>query len=131
LADPDSRFIEVDGMVVHYKIGGQGSPAILLLHGFGASVFSWREVMEPLSWYGMVVAFDRPAFGLTSRPMPEEWTGQNPYSPEAQSDLTVALMDKIGIEKAILIGHSAGGSIAVLTALRHPERVQALILVDQ
>ncbi len=72
LADPDSRFIEVDGLVVHYKIAGQGSPAILLLHGFGASVFSWREVMEPLSWYGMVVAFDRPAFGLTSRPMPEE-----------------------------------------------------------
>jgi pimeloyl-ACP methyl ester carboxylesterase len=130
LADSDSRFIEVNGLTGHCKIAGQSSPAILLLHGFGAGVFSWREVMEPLSPYGMVVAFDRPAFGLTSRPMPSEWTGLSPYSREAQSDLTVALMDKLGIEKAILIGHSAGGTIAALTTLRHPERVQALILVD-
>jgi pimeloyl-ACP methyl ester carboxylesterase len=61
---------------------------------------------------------------------PLEWSGQNPYSPEAYSDLTVALMDKLGIQRAVLVGHSAGGTISVLTALRHPERVQALVLVD-
>ncbi len=130
LADSDSFFVEVNGLTVHCKAAGSAGPFILLLHGFGASVFSWREVMEPLSHYGVVVAFDRPAFGLTSRPIPGEWTGQNPYSPEAHSDLTIGLMDRLHIEKAILVGHSAGGTIAALTALRHPERVQALVLVD-
>lgn len=83
LADPDSRFVEINGLQVHYKIAGQGQPTLVLLHGFGASVFSWREVTEPLSEIGTVIAFDRPAFGLTERPLPGEWPGENLYSPEA------------------------------------------------
>jgi len=130
LADADSRFLDVNGLRVHYKIAGQGEPTLVLLHGFGASIFSWREVMEPLAEVGTVIAFDRPAFGLTARPMPGEWSGENPYSPEAQAALTVALLDGLAVERALLVGHSAGGTIAVLTALRHPERVEALVLVD-
>jgi pimeloyl-ACP methyl ester carboxylesterase len=130
LADPDSRFIDVNGLQVHYKMAGQGGPAVFLLHGFGASLFSWREVMAPLAEMGTVIAFDRPAFGLTERPMPGEWGAENPYTPEAQADLTVALLDELGVDKAVLVGHSAGGTIAVLTALRYPERVEALVLVD-
>jgi pimeloyl-ACP methyl ester carboxylesterase len=130
LADPDSLFIEVNGLTVHYKRTGQGEPAFILLHGFGASVFSWREVMAPLSHFGTVIAFDRPAFGLTERPLPGQWQGENPYTTEAQVRLTLALMDKLGVPRAILVGNSAGGTIAMLTALRTPERVQALILVS-
>jgi pimeloyl-ACP methyl ester carboxylesterase len=130
LADPDSLFVDVEGLQVHYKLAGDGEPALVLLHGFGASIFSWRKVTEPLGDVGTVMAFDRPAFGFTERPMPGEWSEQNPYSAEAQADLTVALMDELGVEKAVLIGHSAGGTIAVLTALRHPERVEALVLED-
>ena len=130
LADPDSLFLDVDGLQVHYKIVGKDGQTIILLHGFAASVFSWRKVREPLSEVGTVIAFDRPAFGLTERPMPGEWSGENPYSPEAQADLTVALMDRLGVEKAVLLGHSAGGTIALLTALRHPGRVEALVLED-
>jgi len=130
LADPDSLFIDVGGLQVHYKIVGQDGRTLVLLHGFAASVFSWRKVMEPLSESGMVVAFDRPGFGLTERPMPGEWDGESPYSPEAQADLTVALLDELGIDRAVLVGHSAGGTIALLTALRHPERVEALVLED-
>jgi pimeloyl-ACP methyl ester carboxylesterase len=130
LADPDSLFIDVDGLQVHYKIAGQGEPTLVLLHGFGASVYSWHEVIAPLAEVGTVIAFDRPAFGLTERPMPGEWKGENPYSPEAQAELTVALLDELGVEKAVLAGHSAGGTIAALTTLRHPERVEALVLVD-
>jgi pimeloyl-ACP methyl ester carboxylesterase len=129
LADPDSRFVDVNGLQVHYKTAGQGEPTLLLLHGFAASVFSWRETMEPLSEIGTVIAFDRLAFGLTERPLPGEWPGENPYSPEAQADLTVALLDTLGADTAVLVGHSAGGTIAVLTALHHPERVEALVLV--
>jgi len=130
LADPDSRFVEVLGLRVHYKEKGQGDPAFLLLHGFGASTFSWREVMEPLGQRGRAIAFDRPGFGLTSRPMPGQWAGRNPYSTEAQVDLTVALLDALGVEKAVLVGNSAGGTVALLVTLAHPERVRALVLVD-
>jgi pimeloyl-ACP methyl ester carboxylesterase len=130
LADPDSLFVDVDGLSVHYKAAGQGEPTVVLLHGFAASAFSWRKVMEPLGNVGMVIAFDRPAFGLTQRPMPGEWGEENPYTPEAQSDLTVALLDELGVEKAVLVGHSAGGTVALLTALRYPERVEALVLED-
>lgn len=130
LADPDSRFVEVNGLRVHYKAAGQGEPTLILLHGFAASVFSWREVMAPLAAEGTVIAFDRPASGLTERVLAGEWQGENPYTVEAQADLTVGLMDRLGVEKAVLVGNSAGGTIALLTALRHPTRVEALVLVD-
>ena len=130
LADPDGRFIDLNGLHVHYKIRGEGEPALVLLHGFGASLFSWREVIPPLGVDHTVVAFDRPAFGLTSRPLPGEWQGESPYRADAQVALTIALMDTLGLERAVLVGNSAGGTIAVLTALSHPERVEALVLVD-
>jgi pimeloyl-ACP methyl ester carboxylesterase len=128
LADPDSRFAEAGGVKVHYKTAGSGSTAFVLLHGFGASLFSWNRVKEPLGALGSVLAFDRPAFGLTERPL--EWAGPNPYSPDKQVEITAAMLDRMGTERGILMGHSAGGTIAMLTALRYPERVRALILVD-
>lgn len=130
LADPDSKFIEINGLKVHYKEMGSGQPVFILLHGFGTSLFSWHEVMETLSGYGRVIAFDRPGFGLTARPMSGEWTGENPYSPEAQVDLVLSLMDSLDVEQAIFVGNSAGGTVSVNVALNDPERVQALILVD-
>ncbi len=130
LADPDSRFVEVNGINIHYKMAGEGEPVFILLHGFAASTFSWREVMGPLSGWGTVVAFDRPGFGLTERPMPGEWRGHSPYAPESQADLMVGLMDALEIGRAVLVGNSAGGTVALLTALTYPERVEALVLVD-
>ena len=84
--------------------------------------------MEPFSQLGTVIAFDRPAFGLTERPL--EWEGQNPYSPEAQVELVIGLLDHFGVDQAILVGNSAGGTIAMQAALTYPERVSALVLVD-
>lgn len=128
LADEDSKFIEVNGVNIHYKTYGEGEPVFILLHGFGASLFSWREVTEPLAKFGTVIAYDRPAFGLTERPM--EWEGESPYSQDAQVELVIGLMDALGVEKATLVGNSAGGTISMLTALKYPERVTSLILVD-
>lgn len=130
LADPDSQFIDIDGLTVHYKKAGEGEPALVLLHGFLASTFTWREFMQPLASGATVVAFDRPAFGLTERPLRGDWSGTNPYSPEAQTDLLIGLLDELGIDKAVLVGNSAGGAIAALAALRHPDRVEALVLLD-
>jgi pimeloyl-ACP methyl ester carboxylesterase len=130
LADSDSRFVKIGGLSVHYKEMGQGNPVFILLHGFGASLFSWREVMAPLSVYGRVIAYDRPAFGLTERPMPGSWQGGNPYGVPAQVEMLAGLMDVLGVDRAVLVGNSLGGTIAMNFALKYPTRVQALILVD-
>jgi len=128
LAGPDSSFVEINGLNVHFQMMGQGQPVFILLHGFGASLFSWHAVMEPLSACGTVIAYDRPAFGLTERPL--KWTGQNPYGPEANITLLLGLMDHFGVQKAFLIGNSAGGTLSMQFAIQYPQRVQALILVD-
>ena len=97
LADPDSHFIDVDGTAVHYKQYGVGQPVMILLHGFGASVFSWREVGEPLAAYGTVLAYDRPAFGLTERPLPDIRRRENAYDLPSQVDLLFGFMDALGV----------------------------------
>lgn len=131
LADPDSRFIKINGLTVHYKEAGRGDTALILLHGFAASTYTWRAVMPALAAQNRVIAFDRPAFGLTERPLPGAFpNGVNPYTAEAQADLVIGLMDALGIERAVLVGNSAGGTVAAYTALRAPARVQALVLVD-
>src|SRR5512140_2320170 len=119
LADADSKFITLDQIQVHYKEAGVGSHALVLLHGFGASVYSWREVISPLAAVAHVVAYDRPAFGLTGRPL--AWDGLNPYGMEANARLLLDLMDAKGIQQAVLVGNSAGGSLAVYTALNYPQ----------
>ena len=127
-ADADSRFIECNGFRVHYRMSGSGrAPFIVLLHGSFLSIRSWAGVMKPLAENATVVAFDRPAFGLTSRPVPSKHNEAR-YSPEAQSDLVVALMRKLGIDSAVLVGNSTGGTLAMLTALRHPQVVRGLVL---
>lgn len=128
-AEPDSRFIEVNGFRVHYKRYGDGPTLILLLHGSFLSLRSWAEVIEPLATQATVVAFDRPVCGLTSRPLPKG-QGASLYSANAQSDLVAALIEALGFSNAVLIGNSTGGTIALLTALRHPDKVQGLALVD-
>ena len=62
--------------------------------------------------------------------MPGDWSGTSPYSPLSQVEQLIALMDTLGIDKAVLVGSSAGGITAALTAVYYPERVKALILVD-
>jgi pimeloyl-ACP methyl ester carboxylesterase len=130
LGKGESRFIELNGINVHYIVYGSGEPVMILLHGFGAYLFSFEPIVEELAEYGTVIAFDRPAFGFTERPILDNWTGSNPYTAEFASDLTIALMDCLGVEKAILVGHSAGGAVGLLTYYRHPERVQALVMED-
>lgn len=129
LTDSDSKFIEVNTVTVHYKEMGEGKTTFILLHGFGASTYSWREVMDDFAQRGRVIAYDRPAFGLTERPMPEDWI-KNPYGMKANVELLHGLLDTFGITKAVLVGNSAGGGVAVAFALEYPQRVESLILVD-
>ncbi|MBN2045601.1 MAG: alpha/beta hydrolase [Anaerolineales bacterium] len=128
LADPDSLFILIDDILFHYKTGGSGEPAMILLHGFGASLYSWREVTPVLSEDYTVYAYDRLAFGLTERPA--TWTGENPYTPQASLSQLDQMLDAWGLDQVVLVGNSAGGRVAMEYTLLHPERVLALILVS-
>src|SRR5512133_1593208 len=58
-AEPDSQFIEINDVTIHYKEMGVGETTFILLHGFGGSVYSWREVMDDFAQHGRVVAYDR------------------------------------------------------------------------
>jgi pimeloyl-ACP methyl ester carboxylesterase len=127
--DPDSQFIEINGVNIHYKEAGVGERTFILLHPFGGSTYSWREVIDEFAQYGKVIAYDRPAFGLTERPLPGDWE-ENPYGMKANVEILRELLDSMGVEKAVLVGNSAGGGVAVAFALEYPERIDELILVD-
>lgn len=127
--DPDSQFIEINGVNIHYKEAGAVERTFILLHPFGGSTYSWREVMDEFAKYGRVIAYDRPAFGLTERPLPGEWE-ENPYGMKANVEILRELLDSMGVEKTVLVGNSAGGGVAVAFALEYPERIDELILVD-
>ncbi|KAL5075376.1 hypothetical protein RYX36_014360 [Vicia faba] len=145
LADPDSCFCEFKGVHIHHKIYDSESNSLeqtnkmclpmILLHGFGASVFSWKKVMKPLAeaTCSKVLAFDRPAFGLTSRVNLSSATGDakplNAYSMAFSVLATLHFFDLLKAEKVILVGHSAGSSVAVKTYFEAPERVAAIILI--
>ncbi len=128
LAGAGDEFVGVDGVELRYTDVGAGPPTLVLLHGFGSSLFSWRNVTETLGEQARVVAFDRPGFGLSERPVVTE--GQNPYTQAGQVDSTVGLMDALNIDNAVLVGHAAGAAVALEVALTNPERVAGLVLVS-
>lgn len=130
LADADSQFIDADDLRTHFKTAGseRAPVSIILIHGFGASVFSWRDQLPLLGERGFTVAYDRPPFGLTQRPLPGQWTGASPYGPGRNVDQLFALMDGLGMDRAVLVAHSAGAVVAVNAAVSRPDRVQALVL---
>lgn len=125
LADENGAFINIDGEAIYYIAEGDpGNPAILFIHGFGGSTFTWRDILEPVADQGFyALALDLPPFGLSSK---------NPaldYSRSAMADLVAAFMDELGIASATIVGHSMGGAVTAHFAARHSARVEKLIFV--
>lgn len=119
-----SEFVEVAGLRLHLRdTGPREAPAVILLHGFGASLHTWDDWAEALSARFRVIRLDLPGFGLTG-PDP---TGD--YSDARSLAVLLALMDRLGLAQASLIGSSMGGRIAWTFAARHPERVERLVLM--
>lgn len=131
LVYPDSQFMDVNGVDVHFEeIQNDNETLIVLLHGFGSSTYSWHKVMEPISAYGSVLAYDRPAFGLTERVIPYKDVENNPYVLSYQPQILLELIESKPVKKIILVGNSAGGTVALQTALDYPELIDGLILVS-
>jgi pimeloyl-ACP methyl ester carboxylesterase len=117
------RLISVEGVELHYTETGQGPP-ILLIHGLNGCTFSFRHLAPLLSDGFRVLALDLMGFGYSERPPHAD------YSLVAQARLVSGFLDALGIEKASVLGHSLGGAVAMHLAVRFPDRVEKLILVD-
>jgi pimeloyl-ACP methyl ester carboxylesterase len=120
-----SRFIDVDGVRVHYQeAGDEDAPALVLIHGFASSTLVWSKVFLKLAEAGYrVIALDLLGYGYSAKPRNGE------YTIAGQAKLLTRLLNKLGIPRAIFVGSSYGGAIAATCALDYPERVEKLILV--
>lgn len=107
------------------ETGPVAGPAVVLVHGFGGSTWSWRATAPALAAAGFrVVMLDLVGFGLT----PRAWRLSTTH--EAQAERVLGVMDALGIDRATLVGHSMGGSVVAWLAARHPSRLDGVVLVD-
>jgi pimeloyl-ACP methyl ester carboxylesterase len=122
---PGTAYIKVAGITLRVRdTGPHDARAVILLHGFGASLDTWEPWAVVLSEHYRVIRYDLPGFGLTG-PDP---TGD--YSDARSMAILAALMDHLGIAKASLIGNSLGGRIAWNVAAADPDRVDRLVLIS-
>jgi pimeloyl-ACP methyl ester carboxylesterase len=134
-----TRFVAIpfpgtDGLKLHVAdrephTDRPAAPAFVLLHGFTFNLYTWNRLMEPLAERGRVIAYDQIPYGLSAKPMPGTWSGDDPYAKSAALTQLMTLLDTLGVERAFLVGNSSGGTLALEAALAHPERVQGLILL--
>jgi pimeloyl-ACP methyl ester carboxylesterase len=120
---PVGRFLEVDGVRLHYLERGQGTP-LVLLHGNGGMIqdFLSSGLVDRAARRHRVIVFDRPGYGYSERPRDRIWT------PEAQADLLAQALRRLGVEKATVLGHSWAGAVALALADRHPDVTGGLVL---
>lgn len=117
--------IEAAGLQTNYHDVGQGDP-ILLIHGSGPGVSAWanwRLTLPDLAQHFRVIAPDMAGFGFSARP------ANYTYNMDNWVTQAVGLMDALGIQRASLVGNSFGGGLALALAIKHPERVNKLILM--
>ncbi len=125
-AGPPSRFVDLDGLSVHYRDRGpREGPVLLLLHGSSASLHTWEGWAAALSDRFRVVAVDLPGHGMTG-----PWPAGDDYSLKAFADFLDRFADRLGLQRFALAGNSLGGTIAWTYAGLHPGRVERLILID-
>lgn len=122
---PLGRFIDVEGVRLHYFEEGAGEP-LILIHGNGSMIqdFLTSGLVRLAARRRRVIVFDRPGYGWSSRPRGRRWT------PAKQADLLATAARELGAERAHLFGHSWGALIAAEWALRHPQSVTSLTLAS-
>ena len=117
------KYVTIEGTRIRYVDTGRG-PAVVLLHGLAASIYTWRRTILPVAQAGFrVIAFDNRGFGFSDKP-------PHGYSNEAYVGVLYELLDSLSVDEAVLVGHSMGGAIAAQAALERPDRVRGLVLVD-
>ncbi len=118
-----SRFTKIDGVDIHYRDEGQGSP-LVLIHGSSSSLHTWDGWVAKLSPHHRIVRLDLPGYGLTGPATDKDYTALR------YAKVVVGLLDQLGVAQADVAGNSLGGRVALTLALEHPSRVRRLVLVD-
>ena len=114
------------GITLNVQLGGpEDEEAIILLHGFPESHRTWRGVAPDLARDFHVVAPDQRGFGASDKP-----DGVESYRTDLILEDLIALADALGLRRFTLVGHDWGGAVAWLAALRHPDRLSRLVIVN-
>jgi pimeloyl-ACP methyl ester carboxylesterase len=125
---PKGRFVEVDGVRLHYLSYGRDDTAqtVVLLHGNGTmgEEFDVSGLAEQAAQRYRVIAFDRPGFGYSERP------NDRPWGPQQQADLLHRALQRLGVRDPVVLGHSWGANVALSMGIRHPDSVGALVLAS-
>ncbi len=124
-ASADSKFLTLsDGLKVHYRDQGRRSgPALVLVHGFASSLHTWEPWVQRLGSDYRVISIDMPGHGLTRSVPPEHMRA------DFFADVVVETTRLLGADRFTIAGNSMGGHVAWQAALRHPERLEGLVLV--
>ncbi|SLN15332.1 alpha/beta fold hydrolase [Pseudooctadecabacter jejudonensis] len=126
---PEGQFINVDGRQVHAVVAGRG-PDVILIHGAGGNTREFTfSFMDRLTDRYRVTVFDRPGMGYTDRAS-ADYEGAftaAAESPAEQAAMLHAASRQLGIERAIVVGHSYGGAVALAWALNHPEQTAGVV----
>lgn len=126
---PRGRFIEIDGLRQHVveigeHAGAADAPPIVLLHGAGCNLEDMHLALgERLAARYRVILLDRPGLGWSER------RGGDGSSPTYQAAMLNAVLDRLEVGRAILVGHSWGGLLALTFALNHPQRAGGLVVI--
>jgi pimeloyl-ACP methyl ester carboxylesterase len=131
---PPAEFDEIDygyevseAQIRNIKVGyldeGSGDEVILLIHGLGSNAKGWLRNIPELAREHRVIAVDLPGYGMSDK-------GYYKYSLSFYAQVLVELLDSLDVERAVWMGHSMGGQIAMVAALDHPARVSKLVLIS-
>lgn len=116
------EYVEVNGIRMHYVTAGQG-PLVLMLHGFPEFWYAWRKQIPALAEHFTVVAPDQRGYNETDKPA---WG----YEVDVLVADALGLIEALGHERAMLVGHDWGGAVAWATAIAHPQRVERLAILN-
>lgn len=120
-AQHEAQWLTAGDAKVRAAVAGRGEPTLVLIHGFGDHLMTWRAVFDRLATDHRVIAFDLPGFGVSEKP-------DGKYTLDAQTDRVRSLLRSVP-GPVVLVGHSMGGEVALNVALADPDRIQSLVLI--
>lgn len=107
------------------ELNPTGEKTLVFLHGLGSYVSFWRFQLDAFAAQGYrVIAFDQLGYGKSDKP------AKFPYTMESMAEVVAEVLELMNVEKATLIGHSMGGEVAMVTAVRFPSKVERLVLTS-
>lgn len=116
-------FTKINNLNIHVWPSGNGLP-VVLIHGFMGMAYDWRFNIQELGKHFSIYALDLPGFGYSDKPLNFDYTS------DGYADFMASFLNAYGIDRAVLIGNSMGGQIALMACLKFPERVAGLVLID-